>query len=187
MLELNNKLHFPVLQKRFSCGDFAVYVLDWSRQEQITSQNIDKSLPDLPPEYRDKIRLHFGLKKEYLEEIRRCTKAAINEISIERKINGSMETLCLRPCVAYVETAFRLLADSILDKDNSYTRDYSLKTIAFHSLLYKFWHNQTNKINVYEYSRLYELAQVNRIAQKIEDPSNEITMFLNSIKANETH
>ena len=193
MLNQEHKLYFPFILyvRPHATNTFGVYKLNWITQEIVFRSKIENCISTLPFDYEHKIAdLVFGLQTGYLTEIRRCAHAAINEFNVHRQVDGYMQDLCLKPGVSYVETAFRLLADSILDEHSDYyTRAYVLKTIAFHAMLYKFWCCQTTKTSIYENARLYDLAQASRTAQKIKHPgydldksTEEISKFLEAIK-----
>ncbi len=205
MLSSDRKLFFPSIVylkayhqlSNITSLPAGIYCANWDQQENHVCRRtsslhkIEITLPSLPKQYDDQIKnLKFCLSWDFIAEIQRCAHAAVAEFNIHRKLGSSIKELCLGPGVAYIEISFRLLADAIFDEEEEfYTRDYTLKTIAFHAMLYKFWCYQVPKDKICDYARIYNLAQASRCANKLEPPGDdietstkEIARFLDEIR-----
>jgi len=188
MLSNTAKLYFPkmVFEKpttiQISSNDpltnfksVNLYKLDWSRKEN----KCNHSLKELNDEYESLIsNLRFVISDNYLVEIRRCSWDAVKEWNIRRQIDTSLKSMYMQPAAAYVETAFRLLVDSLFDEETKFYYRKKDKLIMIYLLLYKFWKNQVSNSLIFNFSKINELLTVS-INENITDvEAEEINKFL---------
>ena len=134
-----------------------LYYLDWTRKELKCNTNSPR--PDLPHNLDDKVKnLKFMIDNSYLDEIRRTSWQAIAELNQIRSITDkSMKRIYLKPAASYIETAFKLLADTTFDEDTEYYYRQHDKIIIPYLLLYKFWKGQIAKNLILEFANIPEL------------------------------
>lgn len=190
MLNNTSKLFFPKIEFEKSVeinhnsGDNKIvnlYYLDWNHKEK----KCNNGESELPFRYEEKIKnLRFAISDGYLREIRRTSWASVEELNMMRAVDSTMRYLYLKPTVAYVSVAFRLLSDSIFDIDTSFYYRQSDKIILPHLLLYKFWINQRQVpasmiMDYTEIPELMTLASNEELSEEQELYINEFLAFFN--------
>lgn len=186
MLNNTSKLFFPKIEFEKSIelnhnsGDNKIvnlYYLDWTHKEK----KCNDGESELPFRYEDKIKnLRFAISDGYLKEIRRTSWASVEELNIMRTVDSSLRFLYLKPAVAYVSVAFRLLSDSVFDSEtNFYYRKHD-KIVIPHLLLYKFWKNQRQVPSsmIMDYTEIPELMTFASNEQLSDEQEYEINEFL---------
>ncbi len=177
-----------------------LYSLNWVKENNCNLDNVFgkpfldemSSKKRLPEEYLSIIdELLFAITPVYLHKICRFCQSADKELNINLNENDGLFELSLRPIIAYVEIAFKLLADCIIEKNKDYfTRNYTLKTIVFHSMLYIFWGRYVGKGMLGDFSGIYRLSQRSCAAKsisqqypvKFSSDTQEIRDFLSEIR-----
>ena len=199
MLNINQCLCFPTLCTGEECpeidGIATLYYLDWSSQEtcaikfgnKLLGENLfSEGSASLPEPYDSDIKkLVFAIKPIHLSELKRCCLMAMAEYNLINSIyDDIIARFCIKPAVAYIETAFKLLSDSIFTVHrNYYSRDYFSKIIYFHAMLYKFWCYQTYSSYIWERSVIDRLQQHITLTKKMGslesiDPDKRIRSFV---------
>ncbi len=151
--------------------DTTVYKLDWKWTDEQkeksfnnwkTTYHKDKNIwyvRTLPEKYDNLINnFRFVLDGKYLREINRTSHNAFFEWNLQRSFDTSIREMCLEPAISYTQVAFRLLSDCLYNAEtNYYERDYAIRTIAPHLLLYKFWAHQTGRGIIRDHSLFSKL------------------------------
>jgi hypothetical protein len=164
MVHLSHSLLFPSLVRQgevnfkswSSSKETVVFKLDWSKVEEIKKQRhadwLKKSWPDknipffpsAPEPYNSWVEsLEFAIPHRYLDEIRRTTHLSLLEWGTERHFDTMIREICLKPAEAYVDVAFRLIADCVYDRKLNYFYKGDDKFLVSRVMLYKFWSYQT--------------------------------------------
>jgi len=199
MLNINKNLYFPHIQ-RLTINESSkkdcwllnwknkLFMLNWDKHEQNIKKQFyyKENTPPIPEFYDNMLnKLLFAPTYKNLVAIRKHCWQALLELNITDESSKSLlkETTMI-PCVAFVKTAFLILADSIFGNENEpYSKDYSLKVIAFHSMLYKFWCFQVKPELICRYAGLEELSSRNNIMQSLNKSEHkEINVFLAAIQ-----
>lgn len=189
MLSNTSKLYFPklVFDKAVTISNTSsteikplnLYQLNWSRKTSKCSNGYNELLEEY--EYLlDSLR--FAVSDGYLREIRRCSWSAVAEWNSIRLLDSSMKSVYLLSAASYIETAFKLLSDSLYDEETKYFYRKDDKKIIPYILLYKFWKNQANNSLVLSFVKATELITMT-LNQKLSDSDLEqINKFLNFIE-----
>ena len=190
MLNNTSKLFFPKIEFEKSTelnhnsGDNKIvnlYYLDWLHKEK-KCNNGDS---ELPFRFEEKIKnLRFAISDGYLKEIRRTSWASVEELNMMRTVDSSMRGLYLKPTVAFVSVAFRLLSDSLFDTETNFYYRKSDKIVLPHLLLYKFWKNQRQvpASMIMDYTEIPELMTIasnEALSEEQEQNINEFLAFFN--------
>lgn len=190
MLNNTSKLFFPKIEFEKSTelnptsGDSKIvnlYYLDWTHKEK----KCNNGESELPFRYEERIKgLRFAISDGYLKEIRRTSWASVEELNMMRTVDSSMRYLYLKPAVAFVSVAFRLLADSLFDIETNFYYRKSDKIVLPHLLLYKFWKNQRQVpssliMDYTEIPELMTLASNEDLSDEQEIEINEFLAFFN--------
>ncbi len=127
-----------------------LYKLDWESFEKKKKDRFNDDMAwidPLPNEYMKTLNdLVFCLRKDYLSEIRYCTRMAFLEWGKQRHFDTVIREVCLEPAQAYVRVAFKLICDCPFDEEKHYYREHDwVRRIAVHAMLYRFWHGQTGR------------------------------------------
>jgi hypothetical protein len=152
-----HELLFPTLQR---CSPppslaFGIYSLDWSSFDKrlndkhvlwLHNHHPNADIPfmsGLPKKYEETAQsLRFALDVNYLAEIQRFAREASASWSTLRPFDSAIRDLCLKPAIASIGVAFKLLADCICS-DHSPRSNDPANYFAPHMLLHKFWFHQT--------------------------------------------
>jgi len=191
MLSNTSKLYFPklVFEKAVTISNqnaasteikpLNLYALDWTRKTNKCSNGCE----ELPEDYEYLLHsLRFSISDGYLKEIRRCAWSAVAEWNSIRLLDSSMKSVYLLSAASYIETAFKLLTDSLYDDETKYFYRKDDKKIIPYILLYKFWKNQTNNSLILSFTKTSELITMT-LNHKLSDSDNEqINKFLNFIE-----
>lgn len=200
MLKKNCYLYFPELicvgDATFNYGEepkrtLPIYKLDWTGKEKAVGKKyetwiktyhpeIDLSMEDveeeLPSFYGHWINeMQYVISLDYKKEIRRCAERALGEWSLGRPFDTMIRDMCLGPAIEFVNVGFKLLVDCAYDPETNYYYTKSDKLILPHTLLYKFWMNQTGRGMVYFYAGLNHLE---RLLEMGGSAKKEIKEFL---------
>lgn len=189
MLNNTNKLFFPKIEFEKSVelnhnsGDSKIvnlYRLDWTHKEK----KCNNGESELPFRYEDLIKsLRFAISDGYLKEIRRSSWASIEELNMIRTVDSSMKQIYLKPTVAYINVAFKLLVDSVFDIDTNFYYRGKNKIILPYLLLYKFWKNQRQipNILIMDFAGIPDLLTISNGEQITDEQSESVNEFLNFI------
>lgn len=191
MLNNRNKLFFPKIEftrsmeLNHNSGDSKIvnlYTLDWSHKEK----KCNDGQSELPPHYEQIIKnLKFAISDNYLDEIRRSSWSSISEFNTIRKLDSSIRPIYLKPTVAYIGTAFKLLSDCIFDNDIGFYYRGDYKIIFPYLLLYKFWKNQRQipksmLLDISNITELLTISTVENLSKEQETLINEFLSFINN-------
>lgn len=186
MLNNTGKLFFPKIEFEKSTelnhnsGDNKIvnlYYLDWTHKER----KCNNGETELPFRFEEKIKnLKFAISDGYLKEIRRTSWASVEELNMMRTVDSSMRGLYLKPTVAFVSVAFRLLSDSMFDTETNFYYRKSDKIVLPHLLLYKFWKNQRQvpASMIMDYTEIPELMTLTSNEELSEEQERDINEFL---------
>jgi hypothetical protein len=158
-------VEFKKLQSGHKTG---VYCLDWTKIEGIKHERWAEQFPcnpapvtycDCIPESQKKWvdGMQFLLSEEYLNEIRHCCFKAAEEWERNRPITKQGIVPVLHPAIAYIDTAFHLLADCLFDPETEYYSRSGIKMVTPFILTYRFWAYQTTFWNIKQWVNLPEL------------------------------
>jgi hypothetical protein len=188
MLRLPKNPLFPTLvfvknvefKKLQSGNKTGVYCLDWEKIEGIKHERWANQFPcnpapvtycDCIPESQKKWvdGMQFLLSEEYLNEIRHCCFKAAEEWERTRPIDPA-----INPALAYIDTAFHLLADCLFDSETEYYSRSGIKMLAPFILTYRFWAYQIPWWSVQHWVNLPELLL---ILEHIKKDKEDIQSF----------
>jgi hypothetical protein len=153
--------------------DVSIYCLDWTDFDAQLKKNHDARIrdrgrgskkyePALPPQYEEMLaKLEFAISDEYMTEIHRNTRRAVEEWCVERSFDTDILEYCLNPGIAHIDTALYLLDDCLFDSKTHYwlNHDTTIKKIAQCVMLYKFWKHQTGGGIVWSLSKADNLLR----------------------------
>ncbi|MFA4971350.1 MAG: hypothetical protein WC683_01970 [bacterium] len=103
--------------------------------------------------------LRFALDEAYLGEIRRTTRAALDEWGMARFFDTMVRDICLRPAVSFVWGAFFLLGDCSYDPEEAYFARDDRRGIFRYAAPYRFWHGQTGSGMLRRNARFDDMGQ----------------------------
>lgn len=189
MLSNTFKLYFPklVFEKAVTISNSSsteikplnLYTLSWFRKTSKCSNGYN----ELPEDYEYLLdSLRFAISDGYLKEIRRCSWSAVAEWNSIRLLDSSMKSVYLLSASAYIETAFKLLSDSLYDEETKYFYRKDDKKIIPYILLYKFWKNQTSNSLILNFVKASELITMTLNQKLFEGDLEQINKFLNFIE-----
>ncbi len=148
---------------------------DWSHATGEGGKPFEGTLPE--PYHSTVCNLRFCISSSYKDEIQRTTHRALGEWAMPRRFDTMIREMCLKPAKAYIEIAFELLADCILDeKEEYFARGGMQKVVLASAMLYKFWFNQTG-------SGVAHSNAVNRLNGYIED--EELKKLVSVLKSHQ--
>ena len=186
MLNNTSKLFFPKIEFQNSAElnhnsgynkIVNLYYLDWTHKEK----KCNNGESELPFRYEEKIKeLRFAISDGYLKEIRRTSWASVEELNMMRAVDSSMRHLYLKPAVAFVSVAFRLLSDSLFDCSTNFYYRQPDKIVLPHLLLYKFWKNQRQVPSsmIMDYTEIPELMTIASNEELSDEQERHINEFL---------
>jgi len=139
-----------------------IYKLDWSEAERIKKEKFEKwannhagtsdslkkyqYFPELPQEYDEWLKdFTIALPANYYKTIREFSRRGLEVWSSEYSFDTMIRELCLKPAQAYIEVAFKLIADCLYDAGKNYFYRGDDKILFAHAALYKFWNGQTGR------------------------------------------
>ncbi len=169
MLGIRNPLFFPRLirtgEVKFKAwSDTAktttTYELDWSESEKKKEEGYYKwysgyastdnqanefmYIPELPKKHDDWLKnFTIAIPAHYLETIRSFSRRGLDVWIGRYPFDTMIREICLKPAIAYIDVAFRLIADCLYDPSTKYFYRGADKILFAHIALYKFWSGQT--------------------------------------------
>lgn len=169
--------------------------LDWLRNTGVDFNHIPSWYPEILPRDLDTTinGLRFAISSTYRAEIYHYSQLYLVEWSRDRPFDTMIRSMCLRPAIAAINCALKLLADCIYNQATSYW----MKEITFPNglrlnkraiqclLLYKFWKFCTGDGVVWENSEFDRLekhtrtqSEVNRKCMTRSDYTSDILRLL---------
>jgi hypothetical protein len=191
------------------------YTIDWSTKENKDIElyehgtlphlkdldyDIDHAysfIPFLPEEYYEWLRsIKFAISKDFYREIKRHSRLAIDQwshVNNANHSNGYTNDICLKPAMAHVESAFRLLADSAYSEDRKSYERYGKNVILAPAMTYHFWGNVLDQKSVWNVSGLnrinssyrYKNPHAVQETHKDEEGRSSMIEFLEDVKERE--
>jgi hypothetical protein len=135
-----------------------LYKLYWERPDSTFRTRFGKDIKILPDPYLNFCdNFYFLIKPNYMQEIRRNAKKALEEWDYGQ-INPAIIDKNIKIVTSYVDTAFRTLTDCLYDKDTQTFNRSSIKTIATEIMLSRFWVGQTTIKNSQKFSGIDEMS-----------------------------
>lgn len=157
-------------------GRAVLYRLDWSGKDAVVKQRQAQrrqmvkerhgveveeeegkeptKLPDLYETMLDRAR--FAVPPLYEREIMHCIAMAQAEWTVNRSFDTIIREACLKPAIAYVETAFMLLDDCMHDPERK-RDEHPLFIIGQSAMLYRFWLGQCGGGNYQRHAKIDRL------------------------------
>jgi hypothetical protein len=125
------------------------------------SDGYKKSLPD---KYFNIINdAQFAITSNYMDEIRRNARRAVEEWDIRRGFDTCVRDHCLKPSQSHIEVAFYLTADCYYSAEKDYySRHDGYGIIMKNLMLYSFWKGQTGGGLLFgkaEFHHLYNMLE----------------------------
>jgi len=145
-----------------------IYALVWDAVEDLKEREFRKwnddcwpkvkmeYVPALPDKWREFCDgMAFAIPDKYMQEINRCTAAAIQEGQIKRVFDTVIREMCLMPRDSFVEVVFRLISDCLcVSECTNATEMNARRRLSISMLLYRFWMYQTGRGLVFNLARL---------------------------------
>lgn len=203
MLRLTHPLYFPQISrigethfKSWSENDSEktvnIYKLDWSQIDKFKKENFYKHIANssdekyfgsIPEPYDSWVQdLQFVVPRDYLEEIRKCSKKAAMRWGNEYPFDTMIREICLEPAISFVNVAFRLLSDCLYDSETNYFSRDSSRKIVTQALLYKFWRDQTGRGLVRDHAYFDKLNKMMKYVLEDKNQDKERNKLVSIIR-----
>lgn len=164
MLNMAQSLIFPHL-KRIADPELPeskevtqpLYLLNW----ELFETDLSKNIPELrgrsiPATFDTMDNAIYAVSESYKAEIQRMSIRATEEWVTRYPFDTMVREICLEPAVAYVWTAFRLLADCVYDPATGKFSRQDDRRMLKYLLPYRFWRKQTGRGLTQSHARIWQ-------------------------------